>query len=40
MRGRHTIKDWLPGEKRFLHIGNHGGTSAEEMYVPLILAEA
>lgn len=40
MRGRHAIKDWLPGEKRHLHIGNHGGTSAEEMYVPLILAEA
>ncbi len=40
MRGRYTIKDWLPGEKRYLHIGNHGGTSAEEMYVPLILAEA
>ena len=40
MRGRYTIKDWLPGEKRHRHIGNHGGTSAEEMYIPLILAEA
>lgn len=37
MRDRHTVKDWTPGEPRHLHIGNHGGTSEEEMLVPLIL---
>jgi hypothetical protein len=37
MRGRHTVKDWTPGEPRHLHIGNHGGTSEDEMLVPLIL---
>jgi hypothetical protein len=38
MRGRYTIKDWSPGEARFMHIGNHGGTSAEEMTIPLVVA--
>ena len=33
----YVIKDWLPGEKRYRHIGVHGGLSAEEMYVPLIV---
>jgi hypothetical protein len=37
MNGRYTIKDWLPGEPRHLHIGNHGGTSEDEMTVPLIM---
>jgi hypothetical protein len=37
MRGRHTVKDWTPGEPRSLHIGNHGGTSEDEMLIPLIL---
>jgi hypothetical protein len=37
MRGRYTVKDWTPGESRHLHIGNHGGTSADEMLIPLIL---
>jgi hypothetical protein len=37
MRGRHTVKDWTPGESRHLHIGNHGGTSDDEMLIPLIL---
>jgi hypothetical protein len=39
MRGRHTLKDWLAGEPRHLHIGNHGGTSEDEMLVPLIVEE-
>ena len=38
MRGRNTIKDWVAGEARFLHIGNHGGTSADEMTIPLLVA--
>ena len=37
MRARHTVKDWTPGEPRHLHIGNHGGTSEDEMMIPLIL---
>jgi len=37
MRERHTLKDWLPGEPRHLHVGNHGGTSDDEMTIPLIL---
>jgi predicted AlkP superfamily pyrophosphatase or phosphodiesterase len=37
--GRGTIKDWLPGEKRYRQIGVHGGLSADEMLVPLIVAE-
>ena len=37
MRERYTVKDWLPGEPRHLHIGNHGGTSEDEMNIPLIL---
>ncbi len=38
MRERYTIKDWVPGEPRHLHIGNHGGTSEDEMRVPLVIA--
>jgi len=37
MKQRATIKDWLPGEKRYTHVGVHGGTSMEEMRVPLIV---
>jgi len=40
MRGRYTLKDWTPGEARYLHIGNHGGTSADEMMIPLITEAA
>lgn len=36
MRDNWTIKDWLPGEKRYRMLGVHGGTSADEMRVPLI----
>lgn len=35
-----SIKDWLLGEKKYVHIGVHGGTSAREMYIPLIVARA
>jgi hypothetical protein len=37
MRERYTVKDWVPGEPRWLHIGNHGGTHEDEMLIPLIL---
>jgi hypothetical protein len=40
MRGRFTVKDWTPGEPRYLHIGNHGGTSEDEMLIPLIVEKA
>ena len=38
-KGRAVIRHWLPGESRYVHIGVHGGMSAEEMYVPLIVAQ-
>ena len=38
-RDNYTIKDWLPGEHRYVHIGTHGGVSRQEMYVPLVLVE-
>jgi hypothetical protein len=37
MRERATIKDWMPGEKRYTLIGVHGGISEEEMLVPLVV---
>jgi hypothetical protein len=39
MKGRGTVKDWVPGEPRHLHIGNHGGRSDDEMYIPLVVAK-
>ncbi len=39
MNGRATVKDWLAGEPRHLHIGNHGGMSEDEMHIPLIVAK-
>lgn len=38
MRAHRTIKDRLPGEKHHAMIGNHGGTTEDEMFVPLVLA--
>jgi type I phosphodiesterase/nucleotide pyrophosphatase len=40
MKGRGTVKDWVAGEPRHLHIGNHGGTSEDEMHIPLVVATA
>ncbi|HTP61153.1 MAG TPA: alkaline phosphatase family protein [Burkholderiales bacterium] len=39
MKGHGTIKDWVAGEPRHLHIGNHGGTSDDEMNIPLVVAK-
>ena len=36
MKDDWTIIDWLPGEKPYRQLGVHGGTSADEMQVPLI----
>jgi hypothetical protein len=40
MNGHFTVKDWTPGEARHLHIGNHGGPTADEMMIPLIVESA
>lgn len=37
-RGQHTIKDVLSTEAPWTDIGVHGGVSADEMYVPLVVA--
>jgi len=39
MNGRGTVKDWVCGEPRHLHIGNHGGMSEDEMNIPLVVAK-
>lgn len=36
----YTIRDALLGQKEKTHIGNHGGISADEMYVPLIVLKS
>ncbi len=39
MKGNYAIKDWILGERRHVQIGVHGGTSEQEMTVPLIVAQ-
>ncbi len=39
-RGQAILRDWLRGEERHTHIGVHGGLSAAEMIVPLVVAPA
>jgi hypothetical protein len=39
MQADATVKDWMPGERRYDLIGVHGGASAEEMLVPLVVIE-
>jgi hypothetical protein len=38
MKRHATIKDHLPQEKRHVLVGNHGGVTADEMFVPLVFA--
>jgi hypothetical protein len=38
MREHATIRDRMPGEKSHTMVGNHGGTTEDEMYVPLVVA--
>jgi hypothetical protein len=38
MKDGYAIRDVLPGERRHAQIGVHGGTSADEMLVPLVVA--
>jgi len=40
MKDGYAIRDHVPGERRHLQIGVHGGTSEDEMLVPLIVAHA
>ena len=40
MKDDYSIKDWLPQEERHVMIGTHGGLSEDELWVPLIVAEA
>jgi predicted AlkP superfamily pyrophosphatase or phosphodiesterase len=37
-RGRAILRDWLQGEPRHTHIGVHGGLTAAEMVVPLVVS--
>lgn len=39
MRAGYAVRDSVPGEQRFAPIGMHGGGSAAELNVPLIVAE-
>lgn len=39
MRERCTVKDWVVGEPRRPHIGNHGGASVDEMDIPLMVVK-
>lgn len=37
MKDNYIIKDFVKGEEQKIFIGNHGGVSREEMFVPLIV---
>jgi hypothetical protein len=40
MRGSRVIREWLPFEKRFHHVGVHGGLTPAELEVPLCVLPA
>ncbi len=40
MKDGWAVRDHVPGERRHVQIGVHGGTSEDEMLVPLIVARA
>jgi len=37
MNGRASVLDFVPGERRHRHIGQHGGASEDEILIPLIV---
>jgi predicted AlkP superfamily pyrophosphatase or phosphodiesterase len=39
MKDRYVIKDFVLGEKEYFPIGNHGGLSKEEVFVPLVIIQ-
>ena len=36
MKKNYIFKDFIPGENKYFHVGNHGGVSKNELYIPLI----
>ncbi len=40
MKGDYIIKEFVEGEDFNIFIGNHGGVSKEEMFVPLIILDS
>lgn len=40
MRDNWTLLDWMEGEKRYRQLGVHAGVSADEMFVPLVVAHS
>jgi hypothetical protein len=39
MKDNYIMKDLVLGEEQNIYIGNHGGVSKEEMFVPLVVIE-
>jgi hypothetical protein len=39
MKENYIMKDLVLGEEQHVYVGNHGGVSEEEMFVPLIVIE-
>ena len=40
MKGNYVLRDRLTAEQPPTHVGVHGGVSAAEMYVPLIVLQS
>lgn len=36
----YVLRDWLPGERRYVQVGVHGGVSEDEMLIPLVRVNA
>jgi len=39
MKENYIMKDLILGQKKNIHVGNHGGLSKEELFVPLVIIE-
>jgi hypothetical protein len=39
MERDYVLRDWLPGERRYVQVGVHGGVSEDEMRIPLVVIE-
>jgi hypothetical protein len=39
LRENYKVRHWILGEKPHQHLGVHGGVSAQEMQVPLIVVD-
>jgi hypothetical protein len=40
MKEGYAVRDHVPGERRHVQIGVHGGPTEDEMLVPLVIARA